>query len=314
MGAGVSGAALFNRQYSLGVANMLCVASMVIWAAGLPAADVLIAVLPPLPLTAMRMALAAVSLLPVWWLIEGTSALRGAAWGRGLWIGGSTLGLGAFFLVLGQSQTSAVTVAVISAMMPVVAMTLEVALDGRRLGWALVLGLGLCLVGGLVALGARVEGLGLGWGALMCLLSVITFTVGSRMTVTAFPGVSPLGRTTLTLTGAAVATTLAAVLQGALTGPSPDWSLIGGREIAALAIYAIGGLAIAQVLFIMAVGSIGIGYSTMHINATPFYVMFITYALGGVWNWTQAFGALVVGLGVLVAQGVRFPRRARPSA
>jgi hypothetical protein len=39
-------------------------------------------------------------------------------------------------------------------------------------------------------------------------------------------------------------------------------------------------------------------------NATPFYVMIILFAMGGAWNWTQAFAAAIVGLGVLVAQGV----------
>ena len=67
---------------------------------------------------------------------------------------------------------------------------------------------------------------------------------------------------------------------------------------------AIGGLAISQVLWIMSIGSLGIAMSSLHINATPFYVMLILFALGGAWNWTQATAAAVVGLGVLVAQGL----------
>ena len=38
-------------------------------------------------------------------------------------------------------------------------------------------------------------------------------------------------------------------------------------------------------------------------NAVPFYVMLITFALGGSWNWAQAAGAAMVVLGVAVAQG-----------
>ena len=34
--------------------------------------------------------------------------------------------------------------------------------------------------------------------------------------------------------------------------------------------------------------------------------MLILFALGGAWNWTQAAAALVVGVGVLIAQGVFF--------
>jgi drug/metabolite transporter (DMT)-like permease len=74
--------------------------------------------------------------------------------------------------------------------------------------------------------------------------------------------------------------------------------------LGALAIFAIGGLAISQVLWIRSVGHLGIALSSLHINATPFYVMLILFALGGAWNWTQAAAALVVGVGVLIAQGV----------
>ena len=292
------------------LANLLCMASMMIWAAGLPAADVLIPILPPLPLSAARMAMAALVLVPIWAAIEGLGALRGANWLRGLLIGGSTIGLGAFMLVLGQGMTDAVTVAVISASMPVIGIALEVVLDGRRMTIALILGLILSLIGGLMALGGRVDGFGLGWGALLCFGSVVTFTYGSRLTVTAFPALTPLGRTSVTLAGAAFASVIAATLYSGLVGPAADWSVMGPREIGALAIFAIGGLAISQLLWIMAVGSLGIGLASLHINAAPFYVMILLFALGAAWNWTQAIGAAIVGLGVLIAQGIlALPRR-----
>jgi drug/metabolite transporter (DMT)-like permease len=80
--------------------------------------------------------------------------------------------------------------------------------------------------------------------------------------------------------------------------------VLGLQELGALAVFAIGGLAISQVLWIMAIGSLGIAMSSLHINATPFYVMLILFAMGGAWQWTQAFAAAVVGLGVLIAQGI----------
>ena len=59
----------------------------------------------------------------------------------------------------------------------------------------------------------------------------------------------------------------------------------------------------------MAVGRIGIGAASLHMNAVPFYVMIFAFALGGVWNWPQTIGAMVVVLGVLIAQGMlRWPR------
>ena len=127
------------------------------------------------------------------------------------------------------------------------------------------------------------------------------------MTVTAFPALTPLGRTSVTVFGATVLVSLAA----AFTGPAANWSVIGWPEIGALIVFGIGGLAISQVLWIMSVGSLGIGAAALHLNAAPFYVMVILFALGGQWNWFQAVGAAIVGLGVLIAQGILFPKLAR---
>ena len=285
-------------------ANLLCMLSMLVWALALPAADLLIASVPPLPLTAARMALASACLLPLWWWFEGGAALRNAPWGRAMLIGGSTIGGGAFMLVVGQGMTNAVTVALVSASMPLIAIAIEVVLDARRLTAALVVGVLLSLGGGAMAMGSGTGGVGLGLGALLCFLAVLLFTLGSRATVTAFALLTPLGRTTVTLTGAALTTCAAAGLNALLGGAAPQWALLGFKEFAALALFSIGGLAISQMLWIMSVGSLGIALSSLHINATPFYVMGTLFALGGAWNWTQAWAAAVVALGVLVAQGI----------
>lgn len=286
------------------LANFLCMLSMLVWALGLPAADLLIGPVPALPLTAARMVMAALCLLPMWWWMEGTQALREAHWGKGVLVGGLGIGVGAFMLVLGQGRTNVVTVAVISAAMPVVGIAIEVLLDGRKMTLALVLGVLLSLGGGVMALGGAGDGLGMGLGALLCFGSIVLYTMGSRMTVTSFPTLTPLGRTTVTLTGAALATSVAAGLNALLGGAGPDWNVLGLKELGALAVFAIGGLAISQVLWIMSIGSLGIAMSSLHINATPFYVMLILFALGGSWDWTQALAAAVVGLGVLIAQGI----------
>ena len=286
------------------IANVICMLSMFVWAAGLPAAEILIGKVPPLPLTAARMAMAAAVLLPLWLALEGAAPLRTAHWGKGIIIGGLTIGLGAFLLVIGQSMTGPVTVAIISASMPLIGITIEVILDGRKITPALIVGLILALIGGIMALGSGAASVNLGLGALFCFASVLSFTFGSRLTVTRFPDLSPLGRTTITLSGAAILTTVAALAHAGLGATGPDWSLIGWREIGALAVFSIGGLAISQVLWIMSVGQLGIGLASLHINATPFYVMLILFGLGAAFSWPQALAAAVVGLGVLIAQGV----------
>jgi drug/metabolite transporter (DMT)-like permease len=142
----------------------------------------------------------------------------------------------------------------------------------------------------------------------------VSFAIGSRLTVTAFPDQTPLGRTAVTLAGAAVAAGAVAGAQVALgLAPPPDFAPWGWAELGALLLFSVGALGISQVLWIMSVERLGIGLSALHINAAPFYVMIILFALGSPWNWLQAAGAAVVALGVLVAQGlIPLPGRRTP--
>jgi drug/metabolite transporter (DMT)-like permease len=296
-----------TRQSTLLTANLICMGSMLIWAAGLPAADHLIPLLIPEQLNALRMLLAGGFLVVVWALFEGFAPLRATNWLKGIAVG-SLIGLGAWFLIKGQAIGGAVTAAVISSTLPVVGIALEVALDGRKVTLALVLGLILSLAGGVMALdmgaGGVGGGLSLAWGALLCFGSVVSFAIGSRLTVTAFPKETPLGRTAVTLTGAAIAALIVAGGQVGLGGEMPSFAAWGWKEIGAILLFSVGALGISQVMWIMSVERLGIGLSALHINAAPFYVMLILFALGGLWNWPQAFAAALVGLGVLIAQGI----------
>ncbi len=283
-------------------ANIYCMGSMVIWAAALPAADFLIGHVPPVALTAMRMALAGLCLLPVWWLTEGTGALRGAHWLRGIGVGALFAAAG-LTLVIAQTHTDAVTVAVISALLPIMGMGIEIALDGRRVTRALVIGIVLSLAGGILAYAAKLDQFGLGVGAATALVSNLFYASGSRLAVTAFPAMTPLGRSALSLTGAGIAATLAFGLQWATVGTG-TWGTFGQTQVFALLMFSIGGMALCQVLWLASIDRLGVGVAALHMNATSFYVMFFAWVLGASWNWTQTLGAAIVGIGVLIAQGV----------
>ena len=283
--------------------NLFCVASMLAWACGFPTVEFLLVPIPALPLAALRLALGTLFLLPVWACLEGPGALMAANWRKGLVIGAIGFGAGAFLLIVAQEMTDAVTVTVITASSPVVGIALECLLDGRRLTVRLVAGLVLSILGALIAVSARLGMLTLGPGALVAFASVLFFTWGSRATVRGLPEQSAIGRTTVTLLGAALAATTASIVTQAFGGPTVNWAGIGPSQLAALALYSIVALSLSQVFWIMGVGRLGIGLASLHFNAAPFYVMILLFLLGGSWNWLQVVGALIVTIGVMVAQG-----------
>lgn len=293
-----------TARRSLLTANLICLASMVIWAAGLPAADLIIPHMPPVALTAGRALLAAAILLPIWWALEGRDAVLRADWVTGAWVGFVTLGLASFFVIIALQFNDPVTVAIVTAVMPVAGIMLECLADKRPFTRALAVGLLLSVAGGLIAVSGSEGSVDFGVGVLAALASVLCYTWGSRETVRALPDLTPLGRCAITVTGCAVVALLAALGDGVLRGQWPDWRAIGLPELAGLAIFGIGSMAVSQLLWIISVGRIGIGAASMHMNAVPFYVMLMVFTLGGPWNWAQTFGAVIVVVGALVAQGL----------
>ncbi|MES2916083.1 MAG: DMT family transporter [Pseudomonadota bacterium] len=293
-----------EARRSLLAANLICLASMVVWAGGLPAANLIIPHMPPVALTAARTMLAALVLLPIWIMADGLHAVRAANWAKGAWVGFVTLGLASFFVIIALQFNDPVTVAIVTAVMPVAGILLECVADKRPFTRALALGLVLSVVGGLIAVSGAEGEVDFGIGVLAALASVLLYTWGSRETVRALPELSPLGRVTITVAGSAAVALVAAVVDGILRGNWPDWGAIGLPEFAGLAVFGIGSMAISQLLWIISVGRIGIGAASMHMNAVPFYVMLIVFLLGGPWNWAQTLGAAIVVSGALIAQGL----------
>ncbi len=289
---------------------------MVVWAAGLPAADLIIPHMPPIALTAARTTLAALVLLPLWIAADGIRAVASANWAKGAWVGFVTLGLASFFVIIALQFNDPVTVAIVTAVMPVAGILLECVADKRPFTRALAIGLCLSVMGGLIAVSGAEGEVDFGIGVLAALASVLLYTWGSRETVRALPELSPLGRVTITVAGCAAVALIAAVADGLLRSNWPDWGAIGPAEFGGLAIFGIGSMAISQLLWIISVGRIGIGAASMHMNAVPFYVMLMVFLIGGPWNWAQTLGAAIVVSGALIAQGLigRGPTGRSPKA
>lgn len=283
-------------------ANLICLASMAIWASGLPAATLILPHMPPVALTAGRATLAALVLVPVWWLLEGRRTVLRADWVTGAWVGFVTLGLASVFILIALQFNDPVTVAIVSAVMPVIGILLECLADKRPFTRALAVGLVLSVAGGLVAVRGAEGEVDFGVGVLAALASVLCYTWGSRETVRALPELTSLGRSAITVAGCAMVALAAALADGLIRGAWPDWAAIGPLEITGLAVFGIGSMALSQLLWIISVGRIGIGAASMHMNAAPFYTMLIVFLLGGAWNWWQTLGAAIVVLGALIAQ------------
>jgi drug/metabolite transporter (DMT)-like permease len=274
-----------TTRSNLIASNLICLASMAIWAAGLPAASLIIPHMPPVALTAARALMATAVLLPVWWIVEGRSAVLGANWLRGAWVGFVTLGIASFFLILALHYNDPVTVAIVSAVMPVIGILLECVADHRPFTRALAIGLVLSVAGGLIAVNGAEGEVSFGIGVLAALVSVALYAWGSRETVKAFPDLTPLGRSTITIAGGAIVATIAALADGRAAWPVAG---LGGDRLAGIrgpCAFGIGSMAIAQLLWIVSVGRIGIGAASMHMNAVPFYVMLMVFVAGGPWNW-----------------------------
>lgn len=281
--------------------NALAAASMMLFAAGFPAADMLLRDWSPIFLIAIRLAMALALLLPLWLILDGPAALRNARWGRALWVGGLGFGTATYLLLLAQWFTDPVTVALFATTAPICATLVEVLGKQRRLTRIFVLGLIVSLIGGVVATGGTLSA-DLGWGVLMTIVAGFGFSWASNQAVRDFPDLSAVGRSTITFCGAGLFAGIALAatyLFGLDVMPSASISL---SQIGYLSIYAVAAMALSQILFISSVGKIGVALTTFHINLVPFYVMIILLSLGGDWSWVKATGAGIVCLGVVLSQ------------
>ncbi|WP_233421970.1 DMT family transporter [Ruegeria profundi] len=289
--------------------NGLAVASMLTWAAGFPAAEVLLQTWPPVALFAARLALAVAIMVPIWLLIDGPSRVMRARWMRAMGVGGVGLGTGMFLIIVAQKLTDPVTVAIIASCAPLIATLLELASGTRRLRWNFALGVLVSIVGGLIATSAMAPAQ-LGLGAALAIMSTGLFCWASMATARDFPELSQTGRTTITFVGGLVMASLL-VFSAAQFGmdvlPSKP---VDAQQLGMLVIYALISMGLSQVLFIASIGKLGVALSSFHINIAPFYVMVIMMMMGEEWNSTRALGAGIVALAVVLAQDRRVTRPA----
>ena len=217
--------------------NTLALVSIFLFAAGFPAAEVLLDVWHPITLMFVRLLLAVSTLVVLWAFIEGLSSVLKAPWLKGIKIGVLGFGLGTNLLLFAQWFTDPITVALLATLIPVSATILEV-WDGRRkLNSKFILGLIASIIGGFIAVSENIS-IDLGWGVLMALGSGFSFMWASDKSVTRLSELSPIARSSITFTGAAVFTTISFTIFFILgLVEIPNWLTSG--QLLSLIIYSV---------------------------------------------------------------------------
>ena len=282
--------------------NFLCVFSILLFATGFPAAEYLLKDWDVVSVITARNVFSFILIFIIWLFIEGIQKVKSAKWLKGFLIGLSGFGIGAFLILMLQSLTTPVIAALAVATMPVFAVSLEMLLDGRKMTLWFFFGVVLVLLGGYIASGASLREDNVGIAALIGIIGVALFAWGSRATVKSLPGMSNLGQTVVTSFGMVGLSIFLYFVCSVFFDLTNATSIITIEHLGLVLIYAWLGLGISQIFWIKAVSQLGIGLASFHLNAVPFYVMFMLFLLGDSWIWHQAFGALIVISGVILAQ------------
>ena len=282
--------------------NLNCMVAVGLFSFGFPAANSLLETWGIISLITLRNLLGLIFLVGLMALTLGAASLSQLPWKKGFWIGFFGFGIGSMLLLLSQSITNAVTAALAAATMPICAVALEIAFDGKRLNLRFLISIVLVVLGGLTASGIQFGDVQLGLGFLIGLFASSFFAWGSRATVKEFPRLTPLARTTVTTFG--MTGFCAFVFFGALIFKIEGTTIptLTDNDLILLLIYAWCALGLSQWVWIRGVGQVGIGVASFHLNAAPFYVMLIMLALGYSWSWLQAIGACIVAVGVIMSQ------------
>jgi len=294
----------FTNSNDSGVlkSNFICVFSILLFAMGFPAAEYLLDDWDVVSVITARNVFSFILIFLIWLSIEGVQKVKSAKWFKGFVIGVSGFGIGAFLILYLQSLTTPVIAALAVATMPVFAVSLEMLLDGRKMTFWFFFGVVLVLWGGYIASGASLIENNIGFAILIGFLGVALFAWGSRATVKSLPGMTTLGQVAVTSFGMAGLSIVLYFIGTTFVDLTISASSITLKHLGLVLIYAWLGLGISQILWIKAVSQLGIGIASFHLNAVPFYVMFMLFLLGDQWVWHQAIGALIVITGVIMAQ------------
>ncbi|MBT6657008.1 MAG: DMT family transporter, partial [Proteobacteria bacterium] len=257
------------------IANTQCFTSIFLWASGFVALEFLVDDWGALSLNAIRLGVSALFLM-LWWILrDGLSVITHAPWSKGLIVGGLGWGIGSLLLFLGQRMSDPVTTTIVVAMMPLAGAAIEMIFEKRKLSWGEYLGIGLALSGGYLATGVSLAKSEVGVGVVLCFLAIFLFAWATRATTRQLGDLTATGQTTVTMIGGAVVSF--GLYLGFLAAGSVEVQIgpVTPSVIWPLFIFLLPSSGIAQLLWIIGAGRLGIMIASFHMNAAPFYVMVI---------------------------------------
>ena len=177
-----------KTQTSVASGNLSCMVAVGLFSFSFPAADNLLETWGVISPITLRNLLGLLFLVGLMAFKMSVSSLAQLPWIKGFWIGFFGFGIGSILLLLSQSMTNEVTAALAAATMPICAVALEVAFNGKRLTLNFLVGVALVVValvvlGGLIASGIQFSDFQIGLGFLIGLCASSLFAWGSRATV-----------------------------------------------------------------------------------------------------------------------------------
>ncbi|MFO1079610.1 MAG: DMT family transporter [Reyranellaceae bacterium] len=294
-----------SRGHLLGAfAAMLFVG--VTWGANLPVTKVLLFHFDLVPLAAVRMLVASLTLGVLLWLVEGRRALRldidaGRFLGLGLLMGG-------FFAVYayGLLHSNPITAAAVSVAGPLVSALTVRAATGQRFDPGFGMALVLTLAGGAILAASSLAGVGhltFGGGEPVVLLSTVLWTLYSLKAQLWFgPRASQLHRAFVaSLSSLLWLSALTALVVPLGLARSP-FAVADGwlwTQLVALAVLAssFGGYA-----WNIGASRLGVAIASLWVNLVPFFAILLSMAYGFMPNGYQIVGGLVALSGVVYMQ------------
>lgn len=286
------------------VGNLLAFLAMVLWATQFPSMAEVMQTWHPILMTPFRLGASAIFLLFVLLVTGGAYHLGRTPW-RDVWVlGGFLLTLSTVLFVWGQKYAHPVTAAIIISLMPVISAILDVVQRRARVTVPIAVGIALAVAGGFITTLEPGKGgfaLGLMGGELFLLAAVVLFVVYTRETTVRLAGISELAQSAFTLAAAAVGAAAVAAVTVLIGQAEPDYDF-SAKSVSIIVWVGAMAVGAAMVLWFAAAKRLRVTITSMHHNLVPFYVILISVAGGGAVFQNQAWGALLVFCGAVLAQ------------